>query len=570
MPTSTTAWGRIVGLVLACLLFLTQSAGAQTAPAWVNPQANRAYFSPYPHRVFDAAGNLYEVGTFYTATNVADTKLTSHGSYDGYLAKYTPTGSLAWVHQFGSDGEDQAADVAIDAAGNAYVVGTFSNAIDLGAGQRLDAGSYVGRKAFVIKYDPAGTPLWAQQNTAYPASTGPICPPGGYAYAVQVDAAGTLSVTGSYGLATAFGFGSLKLESPISANNSILMPIFLARFSAATGEPQSIFPVLYSDRSTGAGVIYPQQILSAPTGGTYLVTQYYMAPSFVTGLSFPAPTSVNILAAKYSATGKLEWAHTFGGPDFDNVAQAATDAAGNLYLTGSFRESLTFGTTTLTGSGSGNDDGYLVKYSPQGIEQWAQALASAGADFLTALCLDAAGNVYVTGGFGNQAHIGNATLTSAGQSDVVVAAYTPQGRLSWVQQAGGTDEDRGLSVGFTSQGRLRVFGYTGYQASFGTTSIYNSSYGGFVAELGSLPLATAAAQVLPLGVYPNPASTQVYLPSLSAGSYVQIADVLGRPARLAQVMPGATISVQGLVPGLYILQATDAQNRRVTARLMVN
>jgi hypothetical protein len=239
----------------------------------------------------------------------------------------------------------------------------------------------------------------------------------------------------------------------------------------------------------------------------------------------------------------------------------------NLYLTGSFRQSLTFGTTTLTGRG--NDEGYLVKYSAQGIEQWAQALTSAEPDFLDGLCVDASSNVYVTGGFGNQAHIGNAVLSSAGQSDIVVAAYTAQGQLSWVQQAGGPENDRGLSLGFTAQNRLRVFGYTGYQASFGTTSIYNASYGGFVAELASLPLASIAAQVLPLGLYPNPANTQVHVPNLAVGAYVHIIDRLGRPARLVQVMPGATISVQGLPPGFYLLQTTDTQNRCVAGRLMV-
>jgi hypothetical protein len=64
-----------------------------------------------------------------------------------------------------------------------------------------------------------------------------------------------------------------------------------------------------------------------------------------------------------------------------------------------------------------------------------------------------------------------------------------------------------------------------------------------VAELASLPLATVTAHVLPLGLYPNPASVQVYLPSLLAGTNVQIIDKLSRTARQAQVMPGATISV---------------------------
>jgi hypothetical protein len=64
-----------------------------------------------------------------------------------------------------------------------------------------------------------------------------------------------------------------------------------------------------------------------------------------------------------------------------------------------------------------------------------------------------------------------------------------------------------------------------------------------VAELASLPLATVTAHVLPLGLYPNPASVQVHLPSLLAGTNVQIIDKLSRMARQAQVMPGATISV---------------------------
>jgi hypothetical protein len=138
----------------------------------------------------------------------------------------------------------------------------------------------------------------------------------------------------------------------------------------------------------------------------------------------------------------------------DNVAQAASDAACNLYLTGSFRQSLTFGTIALTGSG--NDEGYLVKYSPQGIEQWAQALTSPEPDFLEGLCVDAVRNVYITSSFDNQAHIGNATLTSAGQSDIVVAAYTTQGQLSWVQQAGGL---RTTEASAWASPRKVAFGY---------------------------------------------------------------------------------------------------------------
>jgi hypothetical protein len=570
MVKFTTLFGRVAGLLVACLVLLlfSESAAAQVPPAWVSAQVTKSYFSSEARRVMDTAGNLYEAGTFLTPALVGGTTLTSQGSLDGYLAKYTPMGTLAWVRQFGSVGVEQAADVAIDATGNAYVVGTFSNTIDIGSGQTLSAGTYTGRKAFLIKYDPAGTPLWAQQNTAYPASNGTT--PEGYGFAVQVNAENQVSITGSYGLATEFGFGSLTLVSPISTANPVLMPIFLARFSATTGEPQSILPVLYSDRSTGAGVIYPQLLLNTPTGGNYLVTNYFMAPSFVTGLAFAPPASVNILVAKYDIAGQLEWARTFGGPDFDNVAQAATDAAGNLFLTGSFRQSLTFGTTTLPGSGPGNDDGFLVKYSPQGVEQWAQPLTSSGADFLQGLCLDNASNVYVTGSFGPQAHLGPATLSSAGQGDILVAAYTAKGQLSWVQQAGGPQNDQGSSIGLTPQGRLRVFGYTDYQASFGPFTISNSSHYGFVAELANTPLATiSAAHAQPLGLYPNPAASQAHLAGLVAGTQVELFDVLGRLVCNAPVAPDGTVSVLSLQPGLYTLRATDTHGQLLTGRVTV-
>jgi hypothetical protein len=500
---------------------------------------------------------------------VASTVLTTQGGYDGYLAKYTPTGTLAWVHQFGSVGEDQATDVALDAAGNAYVVGSFTQAISVGNGQTLSAGAYVGRKFFIIKYDPAGNPLWAQQNAPYPGTSLPLCPPEALAFAVQVDAADHVTVTGSYGLATAFGFGSLQVVSPISANNPSLMPVFMARFSATTGAPQLVIPIMYSDRSTGAGVIYPQKILNSPTGGHYLVTQYYMTPSFPTGVALPPTNSTDILVAKYTSTGQFEWARTLGGPDYDEVTQAATDAAGNIYLTGSFRQSLHFGATTLASSGA--EDGYLVKYSQQGVEQWAQSLSSTTSDMLYGLCVDTPGNVYVTGGFGNQAHLGSATLTSAGLRDIVVAAYSPQGQLSWVQQAGGPDDDQGIKLGFTAQGRLRVFGYSGYTALFGATTVYNSSYSGFVAELAlpSSPLATAAAQALPFGLYPNPASTQVHLPGLPTGTHVQLIDILGHISRTTTIALDGTVLVQGLAPGLYTLRATDQQGHSLVGRVVV-
>lgn len=568
MRTLTVFTTRAAMVLLGGALF-GQHAEAQTAPSWVDARSTGAPAGFGSRKVMDALGNMYEIGSFSVSTSVGSTTLSTHGSYDGYLAKYTPAGTLAWVRQFGSAGEDFANDLALDAAGNVYVTGSFHQAIDLGNGQTLSAGTYLGAKSFVARFDPQGTLVWAQQNAPSQATNpSPTCPPSAAANGVYVDATSQqVVVTGYYTLSESFSFGGAQ-SLPRQDGSSPTFPTFMARFAAATGAPQSLTPAFYSNPSTGVGVIYPLRLVGAPGGGLYIVTDYFMATSFDNGLIIPAPASAEVLVAKYDAAGGLEWAHTFGGPDYDDISQATADAAGNLYLTGSFRQSLRFGTTALAGAGA--DDAFLVKYSPQGVAEWAQSLASPGIDYLTDVCVDAGGNAYVTGAFSNQARIGAATLASAGMKDVLVASYTTQGQLRWVQQAGGHQEERGLSLALTPQGGLRVTGMAGYNAAFGAiTPTGLSTYTGFVAELAGSALAATTARALPQGLYPNPAIDQLYLPGLPVGTRVQLLDALGRVARETIVAAAAQVSVLGLPAGLYTLRATDVQGLQFRGRVEV-
>ncbi|MDO7849937.1 T9SS type A sorting domain-containing protein [Hymenobacter sp. M29] len=573
MKTFTVRFAQLALVALSSVAFGPRAA-AQTAPAWTSARGTGAYLSPYTRRVTDAQGNVYEAATFNPQTGVGRTTLTSRGSYDGYLAKYTPLGAVAWVRQFGSTGSDGADDMALDAAGNVYVVGHFQGTIDMGSGQNLSAGNnYAGSKAFVARYDAQGNLAWAKQSDnvandpAYPA-----CPPVVLATGVTVDGAGNVFVTGGHVYSRGISFdGQLVVPS-----TTVAAPYttYLARFSAATGDVQSINNIFYSDRSTGAGVIYPLRLVSAPGGGVYVVTNLYMAASFPAGPTFPSPSSVNLMAMKYNAAGTLEWARTFGGPDFDDITGAAADAAGNLYLTGTFRQSFSFGGSTLAGATAtaGTEDGFLLRFSAQGTEEWARSLVSAGSDFLTAVCVDGGGNAYVTGSFGNQARLGTLTLTSAGRSDLLVASYSPQGQLRWVQQAGGPDDERGLGLSFLAQGGLQVYGYACYGVAFGAIALPGQgSYLGFIAQLdaSATTLAAATARPLPQGLFPNPASDGVYLPGLAPGTLVQVVDATGRVARTATVSAAAAVSVRGLAPGLYVLRITDRQGQTYAARVAV-
>src|SRR5207245_295507 len=89
-----------------------------------------------------------------------------------------------------------------------------------------------------------------------------------------------------------------------------------------------------------------------------------------------------------SAQVRQEWVARYNGPgNYEDKATAiALDAAGNVYVTG--------------GSwGSGTDFDYAtIKYDSNGNQLWVARYNSGnGGDSATAIAVDGAGNVYVTG-----------------------------------------------------------------------------------------------------------------------------------------------------------------------------
>jgi len=74
----------------------------------------------------DGAGNVYVVGNIQQGALPGQTSL---GDADAYLRKYDGQGNELWTRQFGTSrqsgaqGEDQASAVVVDDTGNAYVAG---------------------------------------------------------------------------------------------------------------------------------------------------------------------------------------------------------------------------------------------------------------------------------------------------------------------------------------------------------------------------------------------------------------------------------------------------------------
>ena len=102
--------------------------------------------------IVDAEGNVYVVGEAGRALP----DLESLGGTDAFLRKYSKDGGVIWTRQFGTDDFDQVWDIAAGRDGDLYLVGSTGGSFQGHQGQGdLDG--------FVARYDGDGDQVWVRQ-----------------------------------------------------------------------------------------------------------------------------------------------------------------------------------------------------------------------------------------------------------------------------------------------------------------------------------------------------------------------------------------------------------------------
>jgi gliding motility-associated-like protein len=216
----------------------------------------------------------------------------------------------------------------------------------------------------------------------------------------------------------------------------------------------------------------------------------YVTGSFQGTVSFGSHTLVSAGGAdafvvKIAANSNVLWAKQFAaGTNWVYGHGVATDDAGNVYATGHFGGTASFDTNTLTAL---NSDLYVAKISPGGVVLWLQHFqGSASSNSPRDAAVDTAGNVYVTGRFSGDMTFGTTTLTSFGGRDVFVAKISTNGNLLWARQFGGTGNDQGIGIGADAFGNVYVTGDFSNTANFGTNTLTAAGAGlstdGFIAK----------------------------------------------------------------------------------------
>jgi len=105
------------------------------------------------------SGDVVVAGYFQSTANFGGGSVTSVGLSDIFIAKYTGQGAYLWVKTVGGSGDDRATSVALDPSGDVAVAGYFSGTVDFGGGPMSSLGSW---DPFVAKYSSSGQYLWAR------------------------------------------------------------------------------------------------------------------------------------------------------------------------------------------------------------------------------------------------------------------------------------------------------------------------------------------------------------------------------------------------------------------------
>lgn len=143
--------------------------------------------------------------------------------------------------------------------------------------------------------------------------------------------------------------------------------------------------------------------------------------------------------------GAFVWGKRFGeapvGPtSADGVLTRSvitTDAAGNVFLAGTFEKEVTLGGASLVGNNDGTDDLFLAKFSAQGIHLWSRRFDGTDIAGVGAILVDTSGDILLTGSFGGSLDLGGGSVLNADGVDAFLARLDANGNSLWARRYGG-------------------------------------------------------------------------------------------------------------------------------------
>lgn len=346
----------------------------------------------------DGSGNLYVTGFYESATVNFGTHQITNGSSlpDIFVVKLNTSGNVIWAKGFGGPLLDVGNRIAVDAAGNTYLTGEFQSiGVLFGAHGVANSGSSTS-DAFIVKFDPSGTSLWAKQIGGSLTEIGT---------ALSIDPNGNVLVAGAY--------NSAVLNS-YSVTVSGGFDIFLGKYNS-NGSLLSVATI------GGSAQEFPYAVEYDNAGNLYLALTFNSNSVNLGSVTYNSIGSSNLLLVKYNSAMSVQWAKQAIG-NLYTLPNTIHLTGNDVYLGGSFDAgTLTFGNSSVTNSSNNASDAFVARFSASGNEVWLKSFGGSGDEEVIGISADNAGNIYAGGNFSSLTSLGANTLTVVNDKEVFLA-----------------------------------------------------------------------------------------------------------------------------------------------------
>ena len=470
----------------------------------------------------DANGNIYVTGDFRDSIRFGNLKITESSFGSPYTVKLDSLGNPIWlIKDIGGDG------IVFDGASNLY--------------------AYTQNNQTIKKINVNGNVIWTKQ-TFTSTTFGSNGINGLYATANFV------YVTGHYSGDAKFDNDTIYNTTPNNGN----WDIFVAKFNANNGVN------VWAKTAGGKGVDKGYGIYVNTSGDIYNTGYYRDTATFAT-TTFTSNGLQDAYVSKYDLNGNLQWAKSYGSSGFDLSNDITQDASGNLYAMGRFSNSIAFGTNTITG---GSVNSFITKFDSNGIPLWAKAIAGNEEGDISYSNNKLAFIVSSNNGIALDSY----SQTAIGGTDILVGELNTNGTTLWAKLYGGTENEEGSGI-LQRNGSIYFTGSFNQTANFDSFSFTSmQSWDAVIAKINVI--ATELIEFLTnpniITIYPNPVnnSQNIFFSNLNQEVKITILNYNGQVV-LSAKNKSNSFSIDGLNPGLYIVQVIEKEKTIKTAKLVI-
>ncbi len=288
---------------------------------------------------------------------------------------------LSYSTYLGGSGDDIGTGIAVDTAGNAYVVG-YTNSPNFPTVNALQSSNAGGVDAFVSKINAAGSAL------VYSTYLGGSSADRGNA--IAVDTNGQAFITGATSSANFPHTGPLtSIQSSLLGTSNAFVAILTSTGALVTAS------FLGGSQSDSGNAI------ALDTQGNIYIAGSTTSPDFpFTSIISDTSGNGDAFVTKIASTASsITYSLKIGGSASDSAEGIAVDANQNAYVSGQTSSNdFPQGSPIQSFYGGGASDAFLAKVNPTGTGLvYSTYIGGSGADDGIAVAIDGSGNAYVAG-----------------------------------------------------------------------------------------------------------------------------------------------------------------------------